>query len=67
MQFSPIPEVRDRAQTHLKWLLSQEDKSHFKLPRFAVIADTDIKDYFVGVREQVKKYCFIFRSKIFQA
>ena len=45
--------VRDRAQANLKRLLSQEKDSHFKLPRFSVIAETELTDYFVGTQVQV--------------
>ena len=50
---SKSSQVRDRAQTNLKCLLSQEKDSHFKLPRFSVIAETELTDYFVGTQVQV--------------
>lgn len=45
--------VRDRALTNLKCFLSQEKNSHLRLPRFSVVAETDLKDYFIGVKFQV--------------
>ncbi len=36
-----------------KCLLSLEKNSFLRLPKFSVIAETDLKDYFVGVKFQV--------------